>query len=602
MSQQNLPIQMKELTQLSQHNFTPDLIKLGTLTFESDKYICAKEVDPQGNVNVVVCDVQNNFNTSKRKMGKSDAVMMHPSKNIMAVRAKNNNACIIQVYNLDSKQKIKDISVNFDVTFWTWLSDSVIGLVSPTSVFLLSIEDNNSPPKKAFDRQGSLANSNVFVMGLQVDKNLQWFSLSGISSIQNQGQPQVVGYIQLFNVPQNAVQSLEGFCPCFGNLKVLDNTPSNLLSFVDKKSNQPNYKLIITDISANKRIKVAQDIQMTTNNDFPVLMNFVEKFGVIFLATNAGNLYIFEISKGALIFRCKISEDSLLFSAVNNQTGGMIYINKSGKVLGVDIDRNNFIPFVMNFCKNINGIMEIVTRMAGLYSLPGAENIFTQAFQNYMQQGNYAEAAKIASQTPGDTLRNINTINMFKQLQGNPQPILVYFQTIMEKDKLNGIESVEMSRPLVAQNRTDLLNKWFNEDKFTCTEQLSELVKGVDQQLSLKILMKSGSASAHSKIIEAFAAAGQVDKILPYCNQNNYKPDWVELLKNIVNTNPQAAANLCKVICNRNTGTMLIDVNNVVEIFSSRQKIQELTSFMVEYLKGNLAEDAYLQTKNSSYL
>ena len=56
MSQQNLPIQMKELTQLSQHNFTPDLIKLGTLTFESDKYICAKEVDPQGNVNVVVCD------------------------------------------------------------------------------------------------------------------------------------------------------------------------------------------------------------------------------------------------------------------------------------------------------------------------------------------------------------------------------------------------------------------------------------------------------------------------------------------------------------------------------------------------------------------
>ena len=597
MSQQNLPIQMKELTQLSQHNFTPDLIKLGTLTFESDKYICAKEVDPQGNVNVVVCDVQNNFNTSKRKMGKSDAVMMHPSKNIMAVRAKNNNACIIQVYNLDSKQKIKDISVNFDVVFWTWLSDSVIGLVSPTSVFLLSIEDNNSPPKKAFDRQGQLANSNVFVMGLQVDKNLQWFSLSGISSIQNQGQPQVVGYIQLFNVPQNAVQSLEGFCPCFGNLKVLDNTPSNLLSFVDKKSNQPNYKLIITDISANKRIKVAQDIQMTTNNDFPVLMNFVEKFGVIFLATNAGNLYIFEISKGALIFRCKISEDSLLFSAVNNQTGGMIYINKSGKVLGVDIDRNNFIPFVMNFCKNINGIMEIVTRMAGLYSLPGAENIFTQAFQNYMQQGNYAEAAKIASQTPGDTLRNINTINMFKQLQGNPQPILVYFQTIMEKDKLNGIESVEMSRPLVAQNRTDLLNKWFNEDKFTCTEQLSELVKGVDQQLSLKILMKSGSASAHSKIIEAFAAAGQVDKILPYCNQNNYKPDWVELLKNIVNTNAQAAANLCKVICNRNTGTMLIDVNNVVEIFSSRQKIQELTSFMVEYLKGNLAEDAYLQTK-----
>ena len=51
-----------------------------------------------------------------------------------------------------------------------------------------------------------------------------------------------------------------------------------------------------------------------------------------------------------------------------------------------------------------------------------------------MQQGNYVEAAKIARETPGDTLRNINTINTFKSLQGNPQPILIYFQTMMEKE------------------------------------------------------------------------------------------------------------------------------------------------------------------------
>ena len=37
--------------------------------------------------------------------------------------------------------------------------------------------------------------------------------------------------------------------------------------------------------------------------------------------------------------------------------------------------------------------------------------------------------------------------------------------------------------------------------------ELSELVKGVDQNLSLKILMASGSASAHEKIIEAFASS-----------------------------------------------------------------------------------------------
>ena len=598
MSQQ-LPVQMKEITNLLQHGFDASLIKHGTLTFESDKYICAKEVDPQGNANVIVCDVTKNFEFSKRKMLKAEGVMMHPTRNVMAVRAKNDqNSLMIQVYDLDAKSKLKDLTVNYDVTFWTWINNSIIGLVSPSSVFLLSIDDMNSPAKKVFDRQGALANSNVFVMRLKASDNLQWFTLSGISASQNaQGQKMVVGFIQLFNTQQNASQPIEGFCPCFGNVKCLDDTPCNLLSFVDKKANNNQYKIIVSDISPVKRVKVSADVAMTADNDFPVLMDFVENYGVLFLATNSGNLYVYEVSKGVLIFRCKISEDSLLFSAKNTNTNGMIYINKSGKVLNVDVDRNNFIPFVMNFCKGVNGIMELVTRMAGRYNLPGAENIFMQAFQTFMQQGNFVEAAKIARDTPGDTLRNINTINTFKNLQGNPQPILIYFQTMMEKGKLNKIESVEMSRPLVAQNRTDLLNKWFNENKFTCSEELSELVKGVDQNLSLKILMASGSASAHEKIIEAFASAGQVDKILPYCNQNNYSPDWVNLLKNIVNSNPQAAANLCKLICNRNTGTKLIDVNQIVEIFQSRQKIQELTSFMVEYLKGNLPEDAYLQTK-----
>ena len=107
MSQQSLPIQMKELADLNQHGFNPSLIKLGTLSFESDKFICAKEVDQQG-TSVIVCDVMKNMNFSKRKMSKADGVMMHPTQNIMAVRASNGqNNIMIQVYNLDLKQKLK---------------------------------------------------------------------------------------------------------------------------------------------------------------------------------------------------------------------------------------------------------------------------------------------------------------------------------------------------------------------------------------------------------------------------------------------------------------------------------------------------------------
>ena len=598
MSQQSLPVQMKELAVLPQHGFNPSAIKLGSLSFESDRYICAKEVDQQGNASVVTCDLTKNMEVSKRNMAKAEAVMMHPTQNIMALRANNGqNGVIIQVFNLDTKSKLKDIVLNHDVTYWTWLDERTIGLVSSTSVYTLFISEMNSPAKKIFDRQGGLAQNNVFVLKLVCDSHNSWFALSAISSANVGGSPQVIGFIQLFNSQQNASQNIEGFAPAMKDVKCIDENDSSIFCFIDKRQNNPNYKLLITDVSPAKRVKAATDIQMPMPNDFPVLMDILPKFGVIFLATNSGYLFIHEITKGILIFKCKVSEDSLLFSSINSNTGGMMYINKSGKLLGVDIDRNNLIPFMMNFCKNVPGIMEVITRMAARFNLPGAENIFMTAFKTFMQNGNYQEAAKIVAQTPGDTLRNINTINMFRQLQGNPQPILIYFQTMMSQGKLNKVESVEMAKPLVQQGRMDILNNMFRENKFTASEELSELVKNVDQRLSLQILMASGSASAHEKIIQAFAANNQFDKIIPYCNQNNYKPDWLNILKSLVATNAPAAANLCKVICNRANGNILVDINQVIDIFQSQKKIQELTSFMVEYLKSNLPEDAYLQTK-----
>ncbi len=133
---------------------------------------------------------------------------------------------------------------------------------------------------------------------------------------------------------------------------------------------------------------------MAVGNDFPALMDIFEKSGLIFLATNSGNLFIYEITKGILIFKCKVSNDNLLFSAHNSNTGGMIYINKNGKLLGVDVDRNNSLPYIMNICKIAPDVLEIVTRMIARFNLPGAENIVMSAFKNFIQNENYQEAAK----------------------------------------------------------------------------------------------------------------------------------------------------------------------------------------------------------------
>jgi clathrin heavy chain len=357
---------------------------------------------------------------------------------------------------------------------------------------------------------------------------------------------------------------------------------------------------MVTEIGTQKRFKTMAEVSMQNELDFPVVMQVMEKFGLIFLITNAGFLYIYEITKLALIFRCKISDDSCFVSAKNTSTGGLYVINKKGKLIGINVDTNNLLPFIMNVCKNIDNVGELCVKLASRYNLPGGEKLFSALFKNHLQNGNWQEAARVARDAPNDFLRNMDTINIFKNSPSQPgqqAPILIYYQTLMEKGKLNSVETLEIVKPLVLQQKKQVIEAWFNENKFTCSEELSEIVKTIDPQLSLKMLLSSGSPGAHSKVIEGLCQTGQVDKVFAYCNQNNYRPDYVALLRTIVMVNPEAACNLSSLICNRQTGSNLVDVNTIIEIFQSRKRIPELTKFLLEYLMENRPEDSFLQTK-----
>lgn len=65
--------------------------------------------------------------------------------------------------------------------------------------------------------------------------------------------------------------------------------------------------------------------------------------------------------------------------------------------------------------------------------------------------GDIAGAARVAKDAPGTLLRNQDTINRLKNLPstGGPQPIIVYFSTLLETTKLNEIESIELARPVL---------------------------------------------------------------------------------------------------------------------------------------------------------
>lgn len=81
-----------------------------------------------------------------------------------------------------------------------------------------------------------------------------------------------------------------------------------------------------------QKFKKSIDIQIAPDaaGDFPVLLQAVDKYGVVFIITKMGYLYIYEVSSAVVLFRQRIT-DSLIFVATKNpNTDGMISINKAG--------------------------------------------------------------------------------------------------------------------------------------------------------------------------------------------------------------------------------------------------------------------------------
>ncbi|KAJ7221957.1 hypothetical protein B0H12DRAFT_1269500 [Mycena haematopus] len=69
---------------------------------------------------------------------------MHPSQKILALKAGRT----LQIFNIDTKQKVKSHVNDADVVFCKWVSDTTIGMVTDSSVLHWTIADQTSPPQK----------------------------------------------------------------------------------------------------------------------------------------------------------------------------------------------------------------------------------------------------------------------------------------------------------------------------------------------------------------------------------------------------------------------------------------------------------------------
>ncbi len=89
---QSIPIRYEEKVKLPSLGLPPDVYKQQTLTMESERYICIKEVSPDGSTVFDIVDMSGAPRVQKKPI-KAEAAMMHPTRPLFCLR----NAQNIQV-------------------------------------------------------------------------------------------------------------------------------------------------------------------------------------------------------------------------------------------------------------------------------------------------------------------------------------------------------------------------------------------------------------------------------------------------------------------------------------------------------------------------
>ncbi|WVZ54972.1 hypothetical protein U9M48_005696 [Paspalum notatum var. saurae] len=592
MAAANAPIAMREALTLTSLGIAPQFVTFTHVTMESDKYICVRETSPQNSVVIVDMAMPNQ---PLRRPITADSALMNPNTRILALKAQipGTTQDHLQIFNIEAKTKIKSHQMPEQVVFWKWITPKLLGLVTQTSVYHWSIE-GDSEPAKMFDRTANLANNQI--INYRCDPAEKWLVLIGIAPGAPERPQLVKGNMQLFSVDQQRSQALEAHAASFATFKVVGNeNPSTLICFASKTTNagQITSKLHVIELGAQPGkpgfSKKQADLFFPPDfqDDFPVAMQVSQKYGLIYVITKLGLLFVYDLETGAAVYRNRISPDPIFLTAESSSTGGFYAINRRGQVLHATVNDATVVPFVSGQLNNL----ELAVNLAKRANLPGAENLVVQRFQELFAQTKYKEAAELAAESPQGLLRTPETSVPVQA--GQTPPLLQYFGTLLTRGKLNAFESLELSRLVVNQNKKNLLENWLAEDKLECSEELGDLVKTVDNDLALKIYIK---ARATPKVVAAFAERREFDKILIYSKQVGYTPDYLFLLQTILRTDPQGAVNFA-LMMSQMEGGCPVDYNTITDLFLQRNMIREATAFLLDVLKPNLPEHAFLQTK-----
>ena len=63
-------------------------------------------------------------------------------------------------------------------------------------------------------------------------------------------------------------------------------------------------------------------------DDFPVSMQISEKYGLVYVITKLGLLFVYDLQTATAVYRNRISPDPIFLTAISPTTGGFYAVNR----------------------------------------------------------------------------------------------------------------------------------------------------------------------------------------------------------------------------------------------------------------------------------
>lgn len=135
------PFKFGEIQNLTGLGLDPKFFKFNVTHLESERYIAIRDTDQNGAPQLTVVELFNKFNIVRRPGGKIEGSIMHLKENIVALKApvEGGKGNILQIFNMDKKQKITNIEFPESIVFWRWVADDILGVVTSSAVYHVSI-------------------------------------------------------------------------------------------------------------------------------------------------------------------------------------------------------------------------------------------------------------------------------------------------------------------------------------------------------------------------------------------------------------------------------------------------------------------------------